>query len=295
MPVCVCMCVCARHAIVNESLLSSDSIKDHMLARFSRFVISFVGGPRLSPLTPTLSPDGSTRSTRKLHTMTSSALCDVRLRPANHGTTLATTRGGDAEFVKLTKALKAAFSATTEISRHHPAGNALQSINPTRLAAELRGHEQWNEGCYTRTTLLHEDAFVVMLLCWSPGVSSPVHAHSDAETGIKSNCFLRVLDGGLEETFYEPTSIIGDTMSVSALDGRVSRLSTGEQSYINDGMGLHKVANVSATQRAVSLHVYAPGWKVVHTYDEMALSTAEDEVAVDASGAPIDVDGWGDF
>ena len=84
-------------------------------------------------------------------------------------------------------------------------------------------------------------------------------------------------------------------MSVSALDGRVSRLSTGEQSYINDGMGLHKVANVSATQRAVSLHVYAPGWKVVHTYDEMALSTAEDEVAVDASGAPIDVDGWGDF
>lgn len=61
----------------------------------------------------------------------------------------------------------------------------------------------------------------------------------------------------------------------------------GGYAYINDTQGLHKVGNASATQGAVSLHVYAPGWSTVNTYDE--------EVPTDAGGAPLDYDGWGDF
>jgi len=48
-----------------------------------------------------------------------------------------------------------------------------------------------------------------------------------------------------------------------------------------------QVGNASSTTGAMSLHVYAPGWQSVRTYDE--------EVERDASGVPIDLDGWGDF
>ena len=94
---------------------------------------------------------------------------------------------------------------------------------------------------------------------------------------------------------YDAQSIINDGSSVAAFDGRVTRLSPGDYTYINDSMGLHKVGNVSQTERATSLHVYAPGWKVVNTYDEVPTSVAQQDVETDASGVPLDVDGWGDF
>ena len=39
---------------------------------------------------------------------------------------------------------------------------------------------------------------------------------------------------------------------------------------------------------SLSLHVYAPGWVAVSLYREV-------HGEVDAGGAPIDVDAWGDF
>ena len=43
--------------------------------------------------------------------------------------------------------------------------------------------------------MLKGDDFEAMLLCWPPQACSPVHAHSDATTGVKSNCFMAVLQG----------------------------------------------------------------------------------------------------
>ena len=61
---------------------------------------------------------------------------------------------------------------------------------------------------------------------------------------------------------------------------------------INDGMGLHKVANPTDA-RAVSLHVYAPGWKRAPLYEEKRFDEKFPEV--DAGGAELDCDGWGDY
>jgi hypothetical protein len=55
---------------------------------------------------------------------------------------------------------------------------------------------------------------------------------------------------------------------------------------------VHKVRNASATEGAVSLHIYAPGWATVHTYDEEAGATAN---PTDAGGAELSLDAWGDF
>jgi len=141
------------------------------------------------------------------------------------------------------------------------------------------------DGCYTRTTLLQTDSFSALLLCWSPGVSSPVHAHSDAESKVKSACHMLVLEGNLCETKYAPSLIIGpDSVSTSGCESRL--LETGSYAYIDDSIGVHKVGNASSTERAVSLHIYAPGWKSVQLYDEVA--------ETDAGGAAIAIDSWGD-
>jgi len=100
---------------------------------------------------------------------------------------------------------------------------------------------------------------------------------------------MLVIDGQLRETVYEPRSIIGSD-AVAADEGESRVHDSGAYTYINDSMGLHKVANASTTHRAVSLHVYAPGWKSVQLYDE-----ARRPERVDAGGASIDVDEWGDF
>mmetsp|Transcript_50643 Transcript_50643/g.89538 ORF Transcript_50643/g.89538 Transcript_50643/m.89538 type:complete len:113 (-) Transcript_50643:328-666(-) len=111
---------------------------------------------------------------------------------------------------------------------------------------------------------------------------SPVHAHSDADTKVKSNCFLTVLKGELHETTFEPHEVSGDTVTS---EGQTRALAAGVSGYINDDIGVHKVGNASNTIPAVSLHVYAPGWSKVPVYTE---------APTDAGGAAMDAE-WGDF
>jgi len=196
--------------------------------------------------------------------------------------------GSTGEWRALSHALLNAFAQSTEVRPDHPAAFALARCDVRKLHAELGHRGAWEEGAYTRTLLLESEDFLVMLLCWSPGCTSPVHAHSDVVTKVESNCFMLVLEGELEETLYPPDARLSDG-GVSHR-GRVERrgstraLRAGQAGYINDAIGLHKVGNACASQRAISLHVYAPGWSAPPLFDE-----------VDAGGAPFDVDGWGDF
>lgn len=185
----------------------------------------------------------------------------------------------------LQRDVKASFACSDLVSPEHPCAAIVQSCDWQRLRDELSGHGRWVDGCYTRTTLMHDEKFVILLLCWPAGVCSPVHAHSDATTKVKSSCFMRILDGELTETLYPPDAIIGPD-AVSADKGRSIVHPAGSYTYINDSMGLHKVGNASTSKGAVSLHIYAPGWQSVQLYDE--------QEPTDASGAAFDVDGWGD-
>ena len=75
----------------------------------------------------------------------------------------------------------------------------------------------------------------------------------------------------------------GAAGAVVAERGATSSLRAGEVAFITDEHGVHKVANASASEGAISLHVYAPAWSAPPLFDE-----------VDAGGAPLDA-GWGDF
>ena len=193
------------------------------------------------------------------------------------------------EWEALSAALTAAFALTGKVSPDHPAAAALAGANHARLARELRGRANWVAGEYTRVPLLSGSGFDVLLLCWSPGAESPVHAHSDARTGVKSNCFMLVLENALVETTYERAQVHQTEVERGAVSGAgtARTLAAGTCGYICDDLGVHKVGNATA-KGSLSLHVYAPGWVAVSLYREV-------HGEVDAGGAPIDVDAWGDF
>ena len=96
-----------------------------------------------------------------------------------------------------------------------------------------------------------------------------------------------VLEGTLCETLYDQSAILPDGKGVDARAGRSQLIKAGDVTYINDCMGLHKVANLTES-RAVSLHIYAPGWSRPPLFDEVWPE-------VDAGGAEFDCSAWGDF
>jgi len=197
------------------------------------------------------------------------------------------------EWCLLAKGLRAAFFCSSEVTSGHPAAAYLAARDPIGLRDELLDVGRWKAHEYTRTMLLDGDGFSVMLLSWAPGCSSPVHAHSCAESLVASNCFMLVLEGTLSETVYTEDAILADGRSVDGRLGKTRALEAGKVAYINDQLGLHKVGNPTGA-RAVSLHVYAPGWKRAPLYEERLFH--EVMPAVDAGGAEIDdLAGWGDF
>ena len=193
------------------------------------------------------------------------------------------TKPPGAEWHAVAAGLIDAFEQSDDISPNHPAAACLKGFDAAALARDLKDSQTWVNGAYTRTTVLKGEGFEAMLLCWPPQTCSPVHAHSDAESGVKSNCFMAILEGELCETLYSSDEICGYRVTS---EGQMLRLPAGASHYINDDWGVHKVGNASLTTQAVSLHVYAPGWSTVQIYSEEP---------TDAGGAPIDADGWGDF
>lgn len=97
---------------------------------------------------------------------------------------------------------------------------------------------------------------------------------------------MLVLEGSLTETVFEAASHL-TVSSVNGRDGKARALPAGATAYINDNIGYHKVANLT-NARAVSLHVYAPGWQAAPLFDEVF------DDCTDAGGAPFEAD-WGDF
>ena len=96
---------------------------------------------------------------------------------------------------------------------------------------------------YTRNLIFSNENFEVILLCWSAGQESPIHDHSG------QRCWMSVLQGGVEETYYYQTN---DT---SLIKGNIHLHCQGEASFIADEIALHKIR--PAFGSAVTLHIYS--------------------------------------
>ena len=106
---------------------------------------------------------------------------------------------------------------------------------------------KWDSNTYTKIVLEREmESYELVLICWEPGQSSPIHDHKGSETWIK------VLEGELtEHTYYRQL----DEYKPEIRD--VVKYTSADLLYMRDNFGLHKISNDSS-ERTISLHLYAP-------------------------------------
>ncbi|EFN89999.1 Cysteine dioxygenase type 1 [Harpegnathos saltator] len=109
--------------------------------------------------------------------------------------------------------------------------------------------------------------FNLMVLCWGEGHGSAIHDHANA------HCVMKILQGKLCETRYAWPNLTSETEDnthtleeLRELDRNT--LDTNEICYINDSMGLHRVENSSATNPAVSLHLYSPPFSTCSVFNK---------------------------
>lgn len=149
-------------------------------------------------------------------------------------------------------------------------------LRSVKLSREEWEPYVWWRDHYTRTRVGYStDHFALLLLCWNKGQASPVHDH------YGSSCWVAVLHGTLEETRFA-TPAPGETGPLRVVNRVQAR--AGEVCYINDGMGLHIMANPTTDDVTVSLHVYAPPYKACHLFDP--LTSAPRLVSMLAANAP---------
>jgi len=121
--------------------------------------------------------------------------------------------------------------------------------------SELEPLTQWDSNYYTRTCLVRNKKYELLLLCWGPGQFSPIHCHDNQE------CWMHILQGNITEERYE---LDEDGMPIKT---STSLLKEGTSYHINDDIGFHNLNNDS-NERCVSLHLYASPIKECSYYSE---------------------------
>jgi len=115
---------------------------------------------------------------------------------------------------------------------------------------------------YTRNLIATDNqTFTLMLLCWNPQKSSPVHDHAGSE------CFMRVVSGGLREVQFEWVDKQAESEEKRLKQTQATDLKPGDVAYINDKIGLHKVENPTE-QPSCSLHCYLPPYQSCRCFVE---------------------------
>ena len=108
---------------------------------------------------------------------------------------------------------------------------------------EIKKYSFHKENYYTRN-LIHKDTdFELMVICWPPNTSAPIHGHEGEK------CWARVQSGALQICNYEQKSLN------PLLLERVEKV-LGGPNYLDGPADIHSVENLSS-ESAISLHIYA--------------------------------------
>ncbi|OWF49971.1 cysteine dioxygenase type 1-like [Mizuhopecten yessoensis] len=103
--------------------------------------------------------------------------------------------------------------------------------------------------------------FNLMLLCWNESQGSSIHSHAN------SHCFMKVLDGSVQEQRFEwPNQSSDEQTQMKYIE--TQKFKKNETAYICDELGLHRVENPSHSDKAVTLHLYSPAFDECQCFDE---------------------------
>jgi len=110
--------------------------------------------------------------------------------------------------------------------------------------AELIEYTHWEDDAYTRNLIERTDNFELMLICWSPGVSTPIHCHDE------QRCWVYQLSGKMEEVIY------GEDTGETPVPKLRRMLKSGDVYFMEEAKGFHSLHNSTDTP-SLSLHLYA--------------------------------------
>ncbi|MEW6730011.1 MAG: C-GCAxxG-C-C family (seleno)protein [Acidobacteriota bacterium] len=108
----------------------------------------------------------------------------------------------------------------------------------------------FSEESYARNLFYKNDRFEILVMCWDKGQMSPIHDHDESFSVEK------IYTGEIMCTNYR--RIEPDTDEIEEVDAQL--IGVGGVIYSKGGE-IHKVANQSMQDRAVSIHFYAPPMK----------------------------------
>ena len=112
----------------------------------------------------------------------------------------------------------------------------------------------FHKGNYYTRNLIHKDTdFELMVICWPPNTSAPIHGHEGEK------CWARVQEGQLQICNYEEIS--SDPLDLNM----IQRLSCSP-GFLDGPADIHSVENLS-DKFATSLHVYAKPYDACDIYD----------------------------
>ncbi|MEQ8323471.1 MAG: cysteine dioxygenase family protein [Vicingaceae bacterium] len=120
---------------------------------------------------------------------------------------------------------------------------------------EFEKHFTWKEEHYTRNSIIKNDDYELLVICWERAQDSPIHDY-DSE-----DAWIHILRGQLKEEQFKKNE--GGELE------RVSTVTLGVKdfSYISGHVGLHRYIN-SHEGRTVSLHLYVKPLEKWNEYDE---------------------------
>ena len=118
---------------------------------------------------------------------------------------------------------------------------------------ELKKYLLREDSHYTRNLIHRDSDFEIMVICWPPNTSAPIHGHEGEK------CWARVQDGNLQICNYEEVS--SDPLELNMLQ----ELSCSP-GFLDGPADIHSVENIT-DKFATSLHVYAKPYDACDIYD----------------------------
>ena len=118
---------------------------------------------------------------------------------------------------------------------------------------ELKKYLLREDSHYTRNLIHRDSDFEIMVICWPPNTSAPIHGHEGEK------CWARVQDGNLQICNYEEIS--SDPLKLNMLQ----ELSCSP-GFLDGPADIHSVENIT-DEFATSLHVYAKPYDECDIYD----------------------------
>jgi len=123
----------------------------------------------------------------------------------------------------------------------------------------------FGQRAYRRNTIARGDHYELLALCWRSGHCTPIHDHQG------SSCAFRVVEGRGTEIRYRmsPAGIVCPVTAVEMPPGYVCAAHDDD---------IHQVANFQpAGSDLITLHIYSPPIKSMHTYEFSPACTPESD------------------